>query len=74
MRHAKTKLPFLGETYVRIGTCQPHTLVAPGEEPYVVVDDTDGYAPRYDMIACCSGERVFPPFIFTPKERKGLKV
>ena len=26
------------------------------------------------MIACCSGERVFPPIIFTPKERKELKV
>jgi len=73
-RHAKAKLLFLDETYVRIGTCQKHTLVAPGEQPYVVVDDTDAYAPRYDMIACCSGERVFPPIIFTPEERKGMNV
>jgi len=73
-RHAKAKLLFLDETYVRIGTCQKHTLVAPGETAYVVVDDTDAYAPRYDMIACCSGERVFPPIIFTPQERKGMDV
>lgn len=74
MRHAKVKLLFLDETNVRIGTCQTHTLVAPGEQAYVVVEDTDRYAPRYDMIACCSGERVFPPIIFTPEERKGMDV
>ena len=73
-RHAKAKLLFLDETYVRIGTCQTHTLVAPGETAYVVVDDTDAYAPRYDMIACCSGERVFPPIIFTPQERAHMDV
>jgi hypothetical protein len=73
-RHTKAKLLFLDETYVRIGTWQKHTLVAPGELPYVETDDTDAYAPRYDMIACCSGERVFPPIIFTPEERKSMKV
>ena len=73
-KHAKAKVLFLDETYVRIGTCQSRTLVARGEQAYVVVEDTDAYAPRYDMIACCSGERVFPPIIFTPEERKGLDV
>ena len=73
-RHAKAKLLFLDETYARIGTCQSRTLVAPGGEAYVVVDDTDAYALRYDMIACCSGERVFPPIIFTPTERKEMGV
>ena len=34
MRHAKAKLLFLDETFVRIGTCQTHTLVAPGEQSY----------------------------------------
>ena len=62
------------ETYVRIGTCQTHTLLAPGEQAYVVVDDTDAYAPRYDMIACCSGQRVFPPIIFSPEDRQGMDV
>ena len=69
MRHAKSKLLFLDETHVCIGICQTHTLVAPGESRYVVVDDTDSYAPRYDMIACISGDRLFPPRIFTPEER-----
>ena len=73
-RHAKAKLLFLDKTYVRIGTSQTHTLVAPGEQAYVVVDDTDAYAPRYDIFACCSGERVFPPINFTPTERKGKDV
>ena len=73
-RHAKAKLLFLDKTYVRIGTSQTHTLVAPGEQAYVVVDDTDAYAPRYDIFACCSGERVFPPINFTPTERKGMDV
>ena len=74
MRHAKATLLFFDETYVRIGFCRTHTLVAPGEQPYVVVDDTDKYAPRYDMIACCSGERVFPPIIFSPEDRRGMDV
>ena len=74
MRHAKAKLLFFDETYVHIGFCRTHTLVAPGEQPYVVVDDTDKYAPRYDMIACCSGERVFPPIIFSPEDRRGMDV
>ena len=74
MRHAKAKLLFLDETYLRIGTCLSRTFVAPGEEAHVVVDDTDAYAPRYDMIACCSGERVFPPIIFAPTERKKMDV
>ena len=77
MRHAKAKLLFLDETYVRIGTRQTHALLAPGEQAYVVVDDTDAYAPRYDMIAmiaCCSGERMFPPIIFSPEDRQGMDV
>jgi hypothetical protein len=63
------QLLFLDETAVRISEAPPSTLVLPGEQPYVVVDDTSSYAARYDMIACCNGERVFPPKIFTPQER-----
>jgi hypothetical protein len=69
MRMSKSKLLFLDETYVRIGIHPSRTLVAPGHQRYVVVDDTDQYAPRYDMIACVSAERVFPSIIFTPKDR-----
>ena len=69
MRFNKNKLLLLDETYVRIGIHPAHTLVAPGQQRYVVVEDTDAYAPRYDMIACVAGNRVFPPIIFTPEDR-----
>jgi hypothetical protein len=48
--------------------------VLPGEDAYVVVEDTSAYAARYDMIAACNGARVFPPIIFTPKERSDAGV
>jgi len=69
MRMSKSKLLFLDETHIRMGIHPSHTLVAPGQHRYVVVEDTDQYAPRYDMIACVSAERVFPPIIFTPEDR-----
>jgi DDE superfamily endonuclease len=40
----------------------------------VVVEDTTAYAKRFDMIACCSGKEVLPLIIYTPDERKELKV
>jgi hypothetical protein len=36
----------------------------------VIVEDDTAYARRYDMIACCSYDRVFPPIIYSPNERK----
>ena len=74
MRLAKSKTLFLDETYLRLSTVRHRTLVAPGEQRFVVVEETDAYASRYDMIACCSGEKVFPPMIFTPEDRKMLGV
>jgi hypothetical protein len=69
MAFEKKKLLFLDETHIRIGIHPGHTIVAPGQKRYIVVEDTDAYAPRYDMIACVAGDRVFPPIIFTPEER-----
>ena len=74
MRLAKSKTLFLDETYLRLSTVRHRTLVAPGEQRFVVVEETDAYASRYDMIACYSGEKVFPPMIFTPEDRKRLGV
>lgn len=70
MAQSKSRVLFLDETYVRIGTVSRSTLVAPGETNYVVVADTTAYAPRYDMIACCSGDCVFPPIIFSQDDRQ----
>jgi len=69
MRFSKRKLLFLDETYIRIGIHPSRTIVAPGQQRYVESGSTDAYAPRYDMIACVSADRVFPPMIFTPKDR-----
>lgn len=64
----------MDETSFRLNAVRPRTLVAPGEQRYVVVEETSSYAARYDMIACCTGERVLPPMIFTPKDRERLGV
>ena len=74
MKHSKSKVLFLDETALRLNAAPLHTLVAPGQEPYVVVEDTSSYAARYDMIACTSGDRNFPPFILSPKDRAARKV
>ncbi len=49
-------------------------MVAPGEQPYVVVEGDTSYSKRYDMIGACVGDKVFPPIIYTPKDRKTADV
>lgn len=60
---------FLDETHLRVNEAPRTTLVAEGETPYVIVEDTTQYAKRYDMIACCTSEEVLPPIIYSPSER-----
>ena len=74
IRLPKAKVLFIDETFLRLSAVPRKTLVAPGESKFVVADETATYAERYDMIACCSGERVFPPKIFTPQDRKDFGV
>jgi hypothetical protein len=62
---------FLDETYKREGDVENYTIVLPGEPPYIESSCTSKYAPRYDMIACCTGREVLPPIIYSPKERDG---
>ena len=73
-RRAKAKVIFLDETKISVKEHRRRTLVAPGEQQFVVVDDSSAYAAKYDMIACCSADRVFPPKIYTPKDRAEIKV
>jgi hypothetical protein len=68
------RILFLDETAVRLSEAQSTTLVLPGEKQYVLATDTTAYAKRYDMIACISGEKVFAPVIYTPKERSDAGV
>lgn len=65
----KKRVLFLDETALRLNEAPTTTLVVPGEKQYVIAEDTTSYAKRYDMIACCNGQQVFAPCIYTPKER-----
>jgi hypothetical protein len=60
---------FIDETHKREGDVQNYTIVLPGEPSCVETSATSKYAPRFDMIACCSGHSVLPPIIYSPKER-----
>lgn len=72
-RIGKDRVLFLDETYKRVGDAATDTIVLPGEPSFIVSDETSNYAPRFDMIACCSGKEVLPPIIYAPKERgKGI--
>jgi hypothetical protein len=72
-RIGKGKVLFLDETYKRVGDADSNTIVLPGEPTFIASDETSKYAPRFDMIACCSGKEVLPPIIYAPKERgKGI--
>lgn len=65
---------FIDETALRIsdgGTC---TLVVPGKQPLIVVNDSTRYAARFDMIASVCYDRVLPPMILSPYERKQRNV
>lgn len=60
---------FLDETHLRVSAAERDTIVAPGEQAIVVVEDTTAYAKRYDMIACCTPKEVLPPIVWSPSER-----
>lgn len=59
----------LDETHRRIGDVTDGTIVLPGEPSTIETSATTHYAPRYDMIACCTSREVLPPMIYAPTER-----
>jgi hypothetical protein len=73
-RIPKKNIIFMDETYFRLSDAPHSTLVFPGESEYVEVEQNSHYAARYDMITFISGEKVFPPIIYSPEDRKALKV
>ena len=73
-RMSKERLLFLDETAVRLSEAPTSTLVLPGEQPYVLAEDTTSYAKRFDMIACINGKQTFAPTIYSPKERSAAGV
>lgn len=73
-RIGRNRVLFLDETALRLSEAAKHTIVLPGEQPFVLATETSSYAARFDMIACCVGDRVLVPKIFSPAERKGADV
>ena len=63
-------LLFLDETALRVSEAPTHTIVLPGERPFVIAEDTSSYAKRYDMIACCTSKETLPPIIFAPNDHE----
>lgn len=70
----KRRLLFLDETALRLNAGANNTLVLPDEQPLIEATETSAFAARYDMIACCSFERVLLPKIFTPADRREADV
>jgi hypothetical protein len=73
-RISTARILFLDETALRLNAAPNHTLVLPGEQPFIDATDTSSYAARYDMIAVCTGVETLLPTVFTPAERKGADV
>jgi hypothetical protein len=73
-RVSKKRTVFLDEVAIKLNEAENYTIVLPGEKEYVTVTDNTTYAPRYDMIACCNGDKVLPAVIFTPEDRIRLGV
>jgi transposase len=65
---------FLDEAALRTEAAPTHTITLPDEQPLVLSTDTTSYAPRYDMIACCTSDRVLLPKIYSPQERSDAGV
>ena len=75
LRRVGTKhVLFLDETALRLSEASTHTVVLPGEQPFVLATETSSYSRRYDMIAVCAGDQVLLPKIYTPSERSDAGV
>lgn len=73
-RVRNSRMIFLDETALRLNEARKRTLVMPNETQYVVVAENSSYAARYDALMCCNSERIFPPVIWSPEDRKRLNV
>lgn len=65
---------FVDETALRLSEADTHTIVLPGEQPFVIASETSSYAKRYDMIACCTSTKTLLPMIYSPAERSDAGV
>lgn len=73
-RHGIQHLVVLDETGIRLDEIPRKTLVAKGENEIILVDDSSGFAPRYDIICCVNGNTCLPLRVYSPEERRKLGV
>lgn len=73
-RQRTSHVLFLDETALRLSEAPTNTLVLPGEQSYIEATATSSYSRRYDMIACCTSDRVLLPKIYSPQERSDAGV
>jgi hypothetical protein len=71
-RIGPNRVLFLDETAERLSAAATHTVVLPGESAFVEATETSSYSKRYDMIACCAGDRVLLSKIYSPRERSDI--
>lgn len=62
------------ESALHVGEAPSTTLVEAGQTPLVLVEENSAYAERYDIIMVISYNRVLPPMIYGPADRKALRV
>jgi len=50
------------------------TLVAPGQQPLILVQEPSAYAKRFDFIGAVNGSQPIACGTFTPEDRVSLRV
>ena len=73
-RISNKHLLVLDESQLHVSEAPKHTLVAEGEQQYILVSENSAYSERYDIIVVLAGDRVLPPIIYSAEDRRRLKV
>ncbi|CAF3898161.1 unnamed protein product [Rotaria sp. Silwood1] len=73
-RIGNDRLVFIDEIAIYAIMLPCHTLVAPGQEPLVIVEKPSAYAERYDFIGAINGSQAISCMILTPTDRKARNI
>jgi hypothetical protein len=70
----KNRLIFIDEIAMYSTMVPRKTLVAPGEQPLILVTKPSSYAKRYDFIGAVNGAQPIACMTLTPEDRKSRQV
>ncbi|CAF5161122.1 unnamed protein product, partial [Rotaria sp. Silwood1] len=70
----KDPLIFIDEVAIYSTMIPRRTLVAPGQQPLLLVQELSAYAKRFDFIAAINGSQPIACRTFTPEQRVSLRV